>query len=218
MAKRSRRNPRVLRDPAGMSAAQLNRELDRVNSESLALNQRMIDEGRGHERPSEYLRGSDPLALLLRANYDRRMAIVAEIERRAGPGMRRAPRGFGPLRNPKGIAMATKRQAFIATRSKAKALRDAKKRGLQHPIAVKAPGGFVVYEAYHEVAKSNPRRRKRKAARKRVRKNPDVFPLFIRQSPAAPWVLVGAMRTKPWAIAIARRLNKTGLGVKVTDA
>jgi len=86
-------------DPANMQGSAINSELDRLDRESSQLNDQMIAAGRGHERPSEYLKMSDPLATKLRANYERRMALRNEIDRRYGPGApSRLPRGFGPLR------------------------------------------------------------------------------------------------------------------------
>lgn len=86
-------------DPATMSAAAINKELDKLTVQDSALGDKMIAAGRGYERPSEYLRMTDPLSLALRANSDRRMKLRIEIEMRYGP---RAPsrlpsgRGYGP--------------------------------------------------------------------------------------------------------------------------
>lgn len=90
------------KDPAVMTAGSINKELDKLEEQNSKLGQMMIDTGRGHERPSEYLNMSDPLALELQQNYDRRNKLRAEIERRYGPGApRRLPPGrfFGPLKS-----------------------------------------------------------------------------------------------------------------------
>lgn len=56
--------------------------------------------GRGNERPSDYLKKDDPLAQRARTLYNRRLFLRMEVELRAGPGMKRLPRGFGPRKNP----------------------------------------------------------------------------------------------------------------------
>lgn len=87
------------KDPAAMTAAEINRELDKLEGQSSTLGSLMIEAGRGHERPSEYLRMTDPLAMELRSNSDRRYALRIEISQRYGPNPpARLPtgRGFGP--------------------------------------------------------------------------------------------------------------------------
>jgi hypothetical protein len=86
------------RDPSEMAAAEINRELDRLDRVSRKLNQKFIDAGRGFERPSETWEKSDPLAEEFKRLSDRRDSLRREVTRRAGPGMDRLPRGFGPLR------------------------------------------------------------------------------------------------------------------------
>jgi hypothetical protein len=88
-----------LKDPATMTAAEINKELDKLQGQSSVLGSAMIEAGRGHERPSEYLKMTDPLAMELRKNSDRRYALRVEIELRYGPNPpSRLPtgRGFGP--------------------------------------------------------------------------------------------------------------------------
>jgi hypothetical protein len=88
-----------VKDPSVMGAAEINKELDKLGKQNSALGQLMIDTGRGYERPSEYLRLTDPLALELRKNADRRQALRIEISRRYGPdhpARLPAGRGFGP--------------------------------------------------------------------------------------------------------------------------
>lgn len=85
--------------PAAMTAAEINKELDKLNSQDSALGDLMIAVGRGYERPSEYLKLTDPLSMELRKNADRRLALRVEISVRYGPNPpSRLPtgRGFGP--------------------------------------------------------------------------------------------------------------------------
>ncbi len=86
---KSPRGPRPFKistmEPATMTAGAINKELDRLDAQSSALGQQMIDAGRGYERPSEYLRMTDPLAMELRRNSDRRLALRIEISSRYGP-------------------------------------------------------------------------------------------------------------------------------------
>jgi hypothetical protein len=87
--------------PAIMTAAEINKELDKLNAQNGTLGSLMIEMSRGHERPSEYLKMTDPLALELRKNADRRQALRIEISSRYGPNPpARLParRGFGPSR------------------------------------------------------------------------------------------------------------------------
>lgn len=58
----------------------------------------------------------------------------------------------------------TRKSKFVATRSKAKALREAEAAGINAPIAVKVQGGFVVYQGYAK----NPAPRKTPIKRKGV--------------------------------------------------
>jgi hypothetical protein len=91
------------KDPDVMTAGEINKELDKLEEQNSKLTQRMIDAGRGYERPSEYLRMTDPLSMKLRKNSDRRMILRIQIERRYGPGApRRLPREFGPVRPTRG--------------------------------------------------------------------------------------------------------------------
>lgn len=82
-------------------AAKVNSTLDRIDKLDLQLAQEFIDAGRGHERPSEYLRMDDPLARRARALFDARMKLRRVISDRYGPSApSRLPsgRGFGPIR------------------------------------------------------------------------------------------------------------------------
>jgi hypothetical protein len=88
-----------MRDPATMTPAQLNRELDALDRRRSRNTDAFIAAGRGEERPSEYLTKSDPLSREAREIFDRSSALRAEIERRYGPGApSRLPRGFRAMR------------------------------------------------------------------------------------------------------------------------
>lgn len=96
-----RGNPKSI---SAMTASELNKALDRIDAEGTKITQAFINVGRGNERPSEYLRATDPLAMRARDNYERRSAIKREMDRRYGPGLSgHLPRGFGPLKNPEDI-------------------------------------------------------------------------------------------------------------------
>ena len=86
-------------DPATMTPAQINRELDALDARRDRNTDAFIAAGRGEERPSEYLRKDDALSREARAIFDRSNALRAEIERRYGPGApSRLPRGFRAVR------------------------------------------------------------------------------------------------------------------------
>jgi len=86
---------------AEMLASEINKALDKLDTEDSRLTHEMIAAGRGNERPSEYLQMTDPLSMRLRDNWERKKELYRERDRRYGPGApSRLPRGFGPLRNP----------------------------------------------------------------------------------------------------------------------
>lgn len=85
--------------PSTMTASEINKELDKLHDQDSTLGRLMINAGRGHERPSEYLKMTDPLALELRKNAERRKDLRVEISFRYGPNPpSRLPtrKGFGP--------------------------------------------------------------------------------------------------------------------------
>jgi hypothetical protein len=91
--------------PATMTAGAINKELDRLDEQDSALGRQMIDAGRGHERPSEYLRKTDPLSSQLIEISERKRALHVEISMRYGPNApTRLPTGrfFGPRKRPEG--------------------------------------------------------------------------------------------------------------------
>jgi hypothetical protein len=73
-------------DPATMTAGAINKELDKLDERNSVLTDMMIDAGRGHERPSEYLQMNDPMSSELRSLSGRRSSLRAEISVRYGPG------------------------------------------------------------------------------------------------------------------------------------
>jgi hypothetical protein len=88
------------KNPGEMSASQINAELDRLSAEDSKVNSELIAAGRGHEKYWDILKKDDPLSRKALALVSRRHKLMIEVERRAGPGMHRLPRGFGPIRNP----------------------------------------------------------------------------------------------------------------------
>lgn len=87
------------KSPSLMSAGELNKALDKVDALVSKLTQEFIDAGRGHERPSEYLKMNDPLANRAKDLFNQRSALAMERDMRYGPGApSRLPsgRGFGP--------------------------------------------------------------------------------------------------------------------------
>jgi hypothetical protein len=86
-----------MKNPAEMTAAEINRELDRLEKLCSAFTDEMIAAGRGYERPSEWMKRDDPLSQRGRAAYRRCDALRIEMELRYGPDCpARLPRGFGP--------------------------------------------------------------------------------------------------------------------------
>lgn len=146
------RNPRASRDAAGMSAADINRELDRADKLSSDITTELIAAGRGHELPTETVKKSDPLAVRFKTLYARRYALRSEIERRYGPGApSRLPRGFGPIRalnrrtNRRPVQRAARRRRaprgqVVTTVSQSKVIRRTTNRGPLHVLYASKPG------------------------------------------------------------------------------
>lgn len=86
------------RDPATMTQGQINAELEKLSGIRSKLGQQMIDDGRGHERPTDMVGKTDPLSLAIFAVSDRQGDLQSEIRTRAGPGNYKMPAGrmFGP--------------------------------------------------------------------------------------------------------------------------
>lgn len=78
-----------------MTNGDINKGLDRLDGASSILTDVMIEEGRGHELPSQtFLRG-DPLSVLYKQLFDIRTILRNEVSLRYGPG--------APSRLPVGI-------------------------------------------------------------------------------------------------------------------
>lgn len=95
-----------MRDPATMTAGEINKELDKLSKIASAINDEFIAAGRGHERPSDWHNMTgDPLVDRWETNSSRMRALHIEIEQRYGPGApSRLPtgRGFGPRKRLEG--------------------------------------------------------------------------------------------------------------------
>ena len=88
-----------MKDPASMTPAQLNRELDALDARRSRNTDAFIAAGRGEERPSDYLGKDDALSREATEIYGRSCDLRREIERRYGPGApSRLPRGFRAMR------------------------------------------------------------------------------------------------------------------------
>jgi hypothetical protein len=85
------------KDPATMTAGEINKELDALRDRSSDLTDRFIAAGRGHELPTETHEKTDPLALERKQIGRRFDALRDEKERRYGPGSpSHLPSDFGP--------------------------------------------------------------------------------------------------------------------------
>ena len=79
------------KDPKTMTPGEINKELDRLYKRGSKNTRAFIEAGRGHERPSEYLKQTDPLSLEAGSIFDRSTALLNEVERRYGPGWGKCP-------------------------------------------------------------------------------------------------------------------------------
>ncbi len=89
----------IPKDPATMTAAAINKALDKIDALRSQLGTEFIEAGRGHERPSETATKTDPLATRANELFRQYMILEREIAARYGPGApSRLPtgRGFGP--------------------------------------------------------------------------------------------------------------------------
>lgn len=69
-----------------MTNGDVNKGLDRLDEARLALNDVMIEEGRGYELPSQTFLMSDPLSVLYKKLFDLHSILRNEVSRRYGPG------------------------------------------------------------------------------------------------------------------------------------
>jgi hypothetical protein len=103
-AERPRLTPkaRKMKEPATMTAGEVNKELDRLRAESSQITQEFIAAGRGNERPSEYLKKTDPLSVRAKESADRMQAVRDEVRLRYGTDVSTLPTGrrFGPRARP----------------------------------------------------------------------------------------------------------------------
>jgi hypothetical protein len=72
------------KDPATMTAGQVNKEMKRLEDLSYGLTKELIAAGRGSERILTTLELKDPLSLRVRAVSDRKEALMSEIKARTG--------------------------------------------------------------------------------------------------------------------------------------
>lgn len=84
-----------------MTAGEINRLLDRLDKDYYQLMDEFIAQGRGDERPSEWLGKDDALSQRAKHCAGEYHLVRVEMERRYGPNPpARLPRGCGPVRAP----------------------------------------------------------------------------------------------------------------------
>lgn len=87
---------RPKKDPAAMTAGEVNREIKRLDSLWSANGKAFIDAGRGDEAYEFILStlATDPLSREAQRIQARRRLLLNEVERECGPGMREFPQGW----------------------------------------------------------------------------------------------------------------------------
>jgi hypothetical protein len=85
---------RIPKDPAAMTAGEVNRELERLSAESSVNCRKFIEAGRGHETWETISRAADPLAVEEQRIHARRQALLVEVRRECGPDFYEFPRGW----------------------------------------------------------------------------------------------------------------------------
>lgn len=83
-----------MKAPQYMTAGAINRELDELRERSSSVTSRMIEAGRGHEKPRETVAKDDPLSVEYREVQDRIFRLRLEIKQRSGKNYGRMPRGL----------------------------------------------------------------------------------------------------------------------------
>jgi hypothetical protein len=176
-------------DVDSMSAAAINKRLDAIDKHDSELTSRMIAAGRGYETSSETMAkaqsdSNDKLAGEIFDTWAERMVLIGEIRRRAGPGMSRLPRGFGPMKKNPGPRVMSGRNKKLEYRGKyperinqvyghGAGVVVRTNNGKRYFISAKNTGGYMPkpgddifnfsgVEPY-EPPKQNPRKRKRKS-------------------------------------------------------
>jgi hypothetical protein len=87
------------KDPAEMSGAEINKELDRHDARSSELTRELIDAGHGSVRFNDLPATGHPAGREMHDLSARTGRLRSEIARRYGPGApSRLPKGFGPIR------------------------------------------------------------------------------------------------------------------------
>jgi hypothetical protein len=99
-----KRKPISTQDPAEMTPAQINKELDTLGKRSLKHTDEMLAQKRGNEKFSETAKKDDPLSKDINETSDRKTALHGEIKARMGPSApSRMPlrKGFGRRKKPR---------------------------------------------------------------------------------------------------------------------
>jgi hypothetical protein len=74
-------------DLTKMSKSQINRKMDSIDEKIDAINEELINNGRGYEKMLETLEKTDPLSLKYRQLWEQRMELKNEVHRRYGPNV-----------------------------------------------------------------------------------------------------------------------------------
>lgn len=89
------------KDPATMTAGQINKERAALREHASKFGDKMIEAGRGHETPRDYHPKTDELSELGKTIDKRFMALRVEMDLRYGPGLiGDLPKNFGPRTKP----------------------------------------------------------------------------------------------------------------------
>jgi hypothetical protein len=103
-------------DPATMSAKEINKELDNLDKQSSAITSKMIEQGRGSEKPSETHAKTDELSQQHNSVADRQRALRVEISVRQGANAgSRLPTGKNS--GPRKVSAASKGELNMAVKT-----------------------------------------------------------------------------------------------------
>lgn len=179
------------KDTRGLTASEINRELERLRAKSSRITAQMIEDGRGNELPSETMKKSDPLSIQYRETVERLNDLRNEIRARTGQDYHRMPtrrRNANPPRRPRltrGRRQTTKTIEVFLPMTKARATEWLRERRIPftrmrehfNGVAFRIRQGYLL-DFMHEKDKSAPRYNRYSArlngARKARRRNAPV--------------------------------------------
>ena len=176
-----RKNP-APKEPATMTPAQINNELNKIDSKVDKLTDRMIAGGRGSETIREIMQKNDKLSLDYAALINRRGELINEIELRTGRRMTAMPSGFKPRRQNPAPKRSTQKAAALYeqfTGHKAGHVQKIDLPDYPEALTVIGPCVAIAYECVRDGEKAQYQHEFKKKAAPLLCSSPDGRQLFL---------------------------------------